>query len=176
MTSQYNHFVFITLIESPWSELSNGILVDVWVWNLTPNQLFCPPDPAIASSMSLWYVLSTTIHSAISQPRLALKQYHQLVHGLNSLLVWFQRRVWLADGAVCDNITLCPIGSEMVGLGWAIFTSSRNLLALLWQKSIAHVHHLGLVSQRVRHRCQIGCCLCRSGEAVSVMRRWCTVH
>jgi hypothetical protein len=24
-----------------------------------------------------------------------LKQYHQLVHGLNSLLVWFQRLVWL---------------------------------------------------------------------------------
>ncbi len=48
---------FITPIKSPWSELSNGILVDVWVWNLTPNQLFCSPDLAIASSISFWYVV-----------------------------------------------------------------------------------------------------------------------
>jgi hypothetical protein len=60
---------------------------------------------------------SAEIHSAISRPRPVLKQYHQLVHGLNSLLVWFQRLVWLADGAVCDDITPCPIGSKMVGLG-----------------------------------------------------------
>ncbi len=77
---------------------------------------------------------SATIHSAISQPRPALKPYHQLVHGLNSLSVWFQLRVWLADGAVCDDITPCPIGSKKVGLGGAIFTSSRHLLAPPWQK------------------------------------------
>jgi hypothetical protein len=64
---------------------------------------------------------STTIHSTISQPRPALKQYHQLVHGLNSLLVWFQCRVWSAVGAVCDDITPCPTGSKMVGLGGVYF-------------------------------------------------------
>ncbi len=33
-------------------------MVDVWGWNLTPNQLFYPPpDPAIASSISFCYVL-----------------------------------------------------------------------------------------------------------------------
>jgi hypothetical protein len=95
---------------------------------------------------------SAKIHSAISQPRPALKSYHQLVHGLNSLLVWFQRRVWSADGAVCDDITLCLIGSKKVGLGGAIFTSSRHLLALLWQKSIARVHRLGLVLRQMQHR------------------------
>ncbi len=64
---------------------------------------------------------SATIHSAIRQPCQVLKQYHQLVHGLNSLLVWFQRRVWSADGIVCDDITPCPIGSKMVGLGGGYF-------------------------------------------------------
>ncbi len=44
-------------MERPWSELSNGILVDVWVWNSTSNQLVSPPDPAIASSISFCYVL-----------------------------------------------------------------------------------------------------------------------
>jgi hypothetical protein len=53
---------------------------------------------------------------------------------LNPLLVWFQRRVWSADGAVCDNITLCPISSKIVGLGGAIFTSSRHLSMPPWQK------------------------------------------
>ncbi len=75
---------------------------------------------------SVFDMSSATIHSAISQPRPALKQYHQLVHSLNSLLVWFQCRVWSADGAVCEDITPCPIGSKMVGLGGAIFTSSRH--------------------------------------------------
>ncbi len=130
----------------------------------------------LSLAASVFAMSSATIHSAISQPRPVLKPYHQLVHGLNSLLVWFQRRVWLADGAVCDDITLCPIGSKMVGLGGAIFTSSRHLLAPPWQKSITRVHHLGLVLRRVWHRCQIGCCLCRSGEDVSAMRWWCVVH
>ncbi len=129
----------------------------------------------LSLAASVFDMSSATIHSTISQPRPALKQYHQLVHGLNSLLVWFQCRVWSADGAVCDDITPCPTGSKMVGLGGAIFTSSRHLLAP-WQKSIARVHRLGLVSRRVRHRCQIGCCLRRSAKDVSVMHRWCTVH
>jgi hypothetical protein len=42
----------------------------------------------------------TKIYSTISQPRPVLKPYHQLVHGLNSLFVWFQRRVLSADGVV----------------------------------------------------------------------------
>jgi hypothetical protein len=56
-----------------------------------------------------------TIHSAISQPRSALKQYHQLVHDLNSLLVWFQHLVWSADGAVCDDINTM---SDRLQNGW----------------------------------------------------------
>ncbi len=44
-------------MKSPWWELSNGILVDVWVWNLTSNQLVSHRDPAIASSISFCCVL-----------------------------------------------------------------------------------------------------------------------
>jgi hypothetical protein len=120
---------------------------------------------------SVFAVSSTKIHSAISQPRLVLKPYLQLVHGLNSLLVWFKRRVWSADGAVCDNITPCPIGTKKVGLMGAIFTSSKHLLVLLWQKSIICMHHLDVVLRRVRHRHHIGCCLRSSGKDVSAMRR-----
>ncbi len=130
----------------------------------------------LSLAASVFDMSSAIIHSAISQPCLVLKQYHCLVHGLNSLLVWFQRREWSADGAVCDGITPCPISSKMIGLGGAIFTSSRHLLALPWQKSIARVHRLGLMWRQVQHRCQIGCCLCRSGKDVSAMRQWCTVH
>jgi hypothetical protein len=113
---------------------------------------------------------SAEIRSAISQPRPVLKQYHQLVHDLNSLLVWFQRLVWSADGAVCDDIKTMSNQLQNGWIGEAIFTSSRHLLVPPWQKSIAYVHRLGLVLRQVRHRCQIGCCLCRSGEDVlSVM-------
>jgi hypothetical protein len=99
----------------------------------------------LSLAASVFAVSSTKIHSAISQPHPVLKPYHQLVHGLNSLLVWFQCQVWLADGAVCDDITPCPIGSKKVGLGGAIFTSSRLLSAPPWQKNIVCVHRLGLV-------------------------------
>ncbi len=58
---------------------------------------------------------SAEIHSAISQPRPVLKQYHQLDHGLNYLLVWFQHLVWLADGAVCDDINTM---SDQLQNGW----------------------------------------------------------
>jgi hypothetical protein len=88
---------------------------------------------------------SAEIHSAISRPRPALKQYHQLVHGLNSLLVWFQCLVWSADGAVCDNINTMSDRLQNGWIGGAIFTSSRHLLVPPWQRSIAHVHRLGLV-------------------------------
>jgi hypothetical protein len=86
---------------------------------------------------SVFAVSSTKIHSAISQPCPELKPYLQLVHDLNSLMVWFKHRLWSADGAVCDNITSCPIGAKKVGLMGAIFTSSKHFSALLWQKK----HH-----------------------------------
>jgi hypothetical protein len=107
---------------------------------IRPQTSYSPIMTLLLLAASVFAVSSTKIHSAISQPRLALKPYHQLVHGLISLLVWFQRRVWSADDAVCDDITPCLIGSKKVGLGGAIFTSSRDLLALPWQKSIVCVH------------------------------------
>jgi hypothetical protein len=115
-------------------------------------------------------VSSTKIHSTISQPRLVLKPYLQLVHGLYSLLVWFQRQVWSADVAVCDNITPCPIGAKKVGLMGAIFTSSKHLLAPLWQKSIVCMHRLDVVLRQVQHRHHIGRCLCSGGKDNSAMR------
>jgi hypothetical protein len=57
-----NHHIYITPMKSPWWELSNGILVDVWVWNLTSNQLVSHQDPAIASSISF-----CCVHHKISQ-------------------------------------------------------------------------------------------------------------
>jgi hypothetical protein len=50
------HHIFIAQIKSPWSELSNGILVDIWVQKLTPNQPIAHRDPAIASSISFFCV------------------------------------------------------------------------------------------------------------------------
>jgi hypothetical protein len=87
----------------------------------------------LSLAASVFAVSSTKIHSTISQDCPALKLYLQLVHGLNSLLVWFQRRVWSAD-AVCDNITPCPIGAKKAELMGAIFTSSKHLSAPPWQK------------------------------------------
>ncbi len=52
MISHRNHHIFIAPIKNLWSELSNGILVDVWVQKLTPNQPISICDPAIASSIS----------------------------------------------------------------------------------------------------------------------------
>jgi hypothetical protein len=120
---------------------------------------------------SVFAVSSTKIHSTISQPRLALKPYLQLVHGLNSLLVWFQHQVWSADGAVCDIVTPCPIGAKKVGLMGAIFTSSKHFLAPPWQKSIVRMHRLDVVLRQVWRRHHIGCCLCSSGKDVSAMRQ-----
>ncbi len=132
-------------------------------------------DPVIASSISFCCVLHK--NSQRHQPTLpGPETIPQLVHGLNSLLVWFQRRVWSADGAVCDNITPCLIGAKKVGLMGAIFTSSKHLLAPRWQKNIVYMHCLDVVSRRVRHRHHIGCCLHSSGEDVSAMRWWCIVH
>ncbi len=142
---------------------------------MTSNQLVSHRDPAIASSISFCCVLHK-IHSAISQPRPVLKPYLQLFHGLNSLLVWFQRRVWSADGTVYDNITPCPIGAKKVGLMGAIFNSFKHLLAPPWQKSILCMHRLDVVLQRVRHRHDIGRCLRSSGEDVGAMRHGLMMH
>jgi hypothetical protein len=68
-----------------------------------------------------------------------------------------------------DDITLCPIGAKKIGLGGAIFTSSKHLLVPPWQKSIVPVRHLDLVLRRVWHMRHIGCCLCGSGKDVSAM-------
>jgi hypothetical protein len=70
-----------------------------------------------------------------------------------------------------EDITPCPIGAKKVGLMGAIFTSSKHLLVLLWQKSIVCMHRLDLVSRRVQHMRHIGCCLCSSGKDVSAMLR-----
>jgi hypothetical protein len=114
---------------------------------------------------------SAEIYSTISQPSPALKQYHQLVHGLNSLLVLFQHLVWLADGAVCDNINTMSDRLQNGWIGGLFSPPPDTFLAPPWQKSIARVHRLGLVLRRVRHRCQIGCCFCRSGKDVSAMHQ-----
>ncbi len=66
-------------------------------WPLT-SQFPIMTLPSLAASV--FSVSLTKIYSAISQPCPALKPYHQFVHGLHSLFVWFQRRVWLADGVV----------------------------------------------------------------------------
>jgi hypothetical protein len=123
----------------------------------------------LSLAASVFAVSSTKVHTAISQPRPALKPYLQLVHGLNSLLVWFQHRVWSADGAVCDTITPCLIGAKKVGLMGDIFTSSMHLLAPPWQKNIVSMHCLDVALRWVQHRHHIGCCLCSSGKDVSAM-------
>ncbi len=63
-----------------------------------PSQSPIVTLPSLAASV---FSLSLTKnYSAINQPRLALKPYHQFVHGSNSLFVLFQRWVWSADGVV----------------------------------------------------------------------------
>ncbi len=148
----------------------------MFVSEIWPQTSYSALLTLLSLAASVFDMSSAEIHSAISRPRPTLKQYHQLVHGLNSLLVWFQHLVWLADGGVCDNINTMSDRLQNGWIGGAIFTSSRHLLAQPWQKSIARVHHLGLVLRQVRHRCQIGCCFCRSGKDVSAMHRWWIIH
>jgi hypothetical protein len=54
--------------------------------------------PLLAASV--FSVSPTKNYSTISQSHPVLKPYHQFAHGLNSLFVWFQHQVWLADGVV----------------------------------------------------------------------------
>jgi hypothetical protein len=56
MISHKIYHILITLIKSPLSELYNGILVDVWVQKLIPNQPISHHDPAIDSSISFFCV------------------------------------------------------------------------------------------------------------------------
>ena len=99
MISQKNYHIFITSIKSPWSELSNGILVDVWVQKLTPNQPISNCDPAIASSISFFCVPHKNLQH--HQPTLpGAETIPSMCSCLNSLFVWFQCWVWLADGVV----------------------------------------------------------------------------
>ncbi len=100
MISHKNYHIFITPIKNPWSEVSNGILGDVWVQKLTPNQPISDRDIAIAIAASVFSASLTKIYSAISPPCLVLKPYYQFVHGLNSLFKWFQHWLWSADGNV----------------------------------------------------------------------------
>ncbi len=65
-----------------------------------PQTSLSPIVTLSSLAASVFSVSLTKKYSAISQPHPALKPYHQFVHGLNSLFVWFQRRVWLADGVV----------------------------------------------------------------------------
>ena len=65
-----------------------------------PQTSYSPLLTLLSLAASVFAMSSATIHSALSQPCPALKPYHQLVHGLNSLLVWFQCRMWSADGFV----------------------------------------------------------------------------
>jgi hypothetical protein len=44
----------MTLIESRWKELYNGILVDVGVQKLTPNHPFPLQNPGITASNRFW--------------------------------------------------------------------------------------------------------------------------
>ncbi len=44
----------MTLIESRWKELSNGILIDVGVQKLTPNHPLPLQNPGIAASDRFW--------------------------------------------------------------------------------------------------------------------------
>ncbi len=72
---------FITLIESPWSELSNGILVDVWVQKLIPNQPISHCDPHVAASYSFCRSPKKLISSSVSPRRC----YNDTV---TSFMVW----------------------------------------------------------------------------------------
>ncbi len=103
-------------------------------------------------------------------------------HTINLFMVWTLCLYGSSTGCgwlmalCCDGITPCPICAKKVGLVGAIFTSSKHLLALPWQKSIVCMHRFDLVPRQVWHRCHIDCCLCSSGEDVNAIYQWCIIH
>ncbi len=99
MISYKNYYNFITLIKSLWSELSNGILVDIWVQNLTPNQPISHRNPAIASSISFICVPHKNLQHHQPTPPGA-ETIPSISSRFEPLYVWFQHQVWLADGIV----------------------------------------------------------------------------
>ncbi len=102
-----------------------------------PQNSCSPLVTLLSLAASVFVVSSATIHSAISQPRPALKPYHQLVHGLNSLLVWFQHRVWSADGFVSwPHNTMSNQRQE----GW-IGGGYFHLLQAPFGAAVAKKHH-----------------------------------
>ncbi len=132
-------------------------------------------DPAIASSISFFCPSQKFIVPSANPA-------WRWNHTINLFMVWTLCLYGFSAGcgwlmALCyDDITPCPIGAKKVGLVGAIFTSSKHLLVPPWQKSIVRMHRLDLVSLGVWHRHHIGCCICSSGEDVSVMCQWCIVH
>ncbi len=63
-------------------------------------------------------------HNAISQPHQVLKPYKQRVQTMNKLMVWFQRQVGLADGAVNfheghrKKLMLLAMAGSQWEIGW----------------------------------------------------------
>jgi hypothetical protein len=106
------------------------------------------------------FVVSLTkIYSAISQPRPALKPYHKFVYGSNTVFVWFQHQVWLADGIVLWQHNTMFNRRKEGCIGGLFSPLPSTFLVPPWQKNIIRMHCLNLVLQRVRHRRHIGCCL-----------------
>ncbi len=67
-------------------------------------------------------------HNAISQPHSVLKSYKQRVQTMNKLMVWFQRRAGLADGAVifCEGHRKKLMLLAMAGSRWEIVSFGVN--------------------------------------------------
>ncbi len=91
------HSLHYVRVDAVWPSMISWLTFGSKNWPQTSQSLIVTLSSLAASVFS---VSLMKIYSTISQPRRALKPYHQLVHGLNSLFVWFQRRVWSADGVV----------------------------------------------------------------------------
>ncbi len=104
---------------------------------IRPQTSDSPLATLLSLAASVFAVSSATFHSAISQPRPALKPYHQLVHGLNSLLVWFQHRVRSADGFVSwpHNTMSNRLQNGWIGGGYF------HLLQAPFGAAVAKRHH-----------------------------------
>ncbi len=162
-------------MESPWWELSNGILVDVWVWNLTSNQLVSNRDPAIASSISFSCVLHKNSQRHQPTPPGAetipsISSWFELSVGMVALgVVGWWRCVWWHNTS-----------SDWRQEGWIdggyFYLLQAPFGAAMAKKHRPRMHRLDVVSWQVWHRHHIGCCLCSSGEDVSAWRQWCIIH